>query len=52
MMALALLAFTVAFAGALAALWLAQRWGMLDDPLATPGGRNDRRSLLDEGRCE
>jgi len=53
MMVAALLAFAVAIVGTIVALCLAQRWGFLDDPWPdTPGARNDRRVLLDEGRAE
>jgi hypothetical protein len=53
MMALALLAFTAAFATLALVFWLAERWGFLDDPWPdTPGARTDRRRLLDEGRAE
>ncbi len=51
MMAAALLAFTAAFAGVALILWLLSAWGWLDDPVESPGARNDRRALLDEGRA-
>lgn len=47
----ALAAFAAAFAGVALILWLVSAWGWLDDPVETPGARNDRRSLLDEGRA-
>ncbi len=52
LMLAALAAFTAAFAGVALILWLLSAWGWLDDDRTpTPGERNDRRSLLDEGRA-
>ncbi len=50
-MAAALLAFATATAGVALILWLLSAWGWLDESVETPGARNDRRSLLDEGRA-
>lgn len=50
-MAAAIAAFLAAFAGVALILWLLSAWGWLEDPIPTPGERNDRARLVDEGRA-
>lgn len=48
--ALMFAAYAVLIVASVALLWALRRASWLDDPTDTPGGRNDRARLYDEGR--
>lgn len=49
--ALMFTAYAVLIVASVVLLWALRRATFLDDPPVGPGARNDRRSLLDEGRA-